>query len=558
MTQPISSNPPSGNELLKIASPTLAGTIAESLADPQTDRFSDDDNQFLKFHGVYQQDDRDLRKTGKKYIMLIRVRVPGGVLTPAQYLDLDRLSDQYANGTLRITTRQTIQFHGILKSNLAATIRGINATLLTTLATCGDVVRNIIAPASPGTGSVGAQLLSEANRLAETFSPANTSYHGIWLDGKELDLGDDFNDPLYGKTYLPRKFKIAFALPPVNDTDVLTNDVGVIAIVEDGKLMGYNFSVGGGMGRSHGNAETFPRLGDVIGFVTPDQLEPAIRATVTIHRDFGDRSNRKHARLKYVIADRGVDWFRTELEQRVGFRLQPAHSAEFLHQADPFGWHTQPDGRRFLGLYVETGRIKDVDGLRMKTAFREIVQTFQPEVRLTPGGNFIFANVRPADEGAITGILAAHGVLAFDQISAVRRASNACVSLPTCGLALAESERAFPRVLGRIESLLEETGLAGEEVVVRIAGCPNGCSRPYMAEIGFVGKAPGKYQLYLGGNVEGTRLNRLWKEVIKEDELENELRPLFARFAQERLQSERFGDWTARVLWNQQPQPSQA
>ena len=538
---------------MKLASPTLAGTIAEALADAQSDRFSDDDNYFLKFHGVYQQDDRDLRKTGKKYIMLIRVRVPAGVLTPTQYLDLDRLSDQYANGTLRITTRQTIQFHGILKSNLAASIRGINDTLLTSLATCGDVVRNIIAPASPGAGAVGAQIQAETNRLAEIFSPSNTAYHGIWLDGKELDLSEDAVDPLYGKTYLPRKFKIAFALPPVNDTDVLTNDVGLIAIVEDGKLMGYNLSGGGGMGRSHGNPETFARIGDVIGFVTPDQLEQAIHATVTIHRDFGDRSNRKHARLKYVIADRGVDWFLAELEQRAGFRLQPAHSAEFIHQADPFGWHTQPDGKRFLGLYVETGRIKDVDGQRTKTAFREIVQQFQPEVRLTPGGNLIFANIRPEDEQAIAAILAAHGVAAFDQISPVRRASNACVSLPTCGLALAESERAFPRVLARIESLLEETGLADEEIVVRIAGCPNGCSRPYMAEIGFVGKAPGKYQLYLGGNVEGTRLSRLWKEVIKEEELESELRPLFTRFAQERLAGERLGDWAARILWNEQP-----
>ena len=549
MTQPLPTHLPSANELLKLASPTLAGTIAQTLADPQAERFSEDDNQFLKFHGVYQQDDRDLRKTGKKYIMLIRVRVPGGALTPAQYLELDRLSDQYTNGTLRITTRQTIQFHGILKQNLATTIRGINDTLLTTLATCGDVVRNIIAPASPGAGCVGAQIQAESHRLAEVFSPTHTSYHGVWLNGKELDLDEDSNDPLYGKTYLPRKFKIAFAIPPSNDTDVLTNDVGLIAIVEDGALIGYNLTVGGGMGRSHGNPETFPRLGDVIGFVTPDQLEAAIQATVTIHRDFGDRSNRKHARLKYVIAERGVDWFRTELEQRAGFRLEPAHAAEFLTQSDPFGWHTQPDGRRFLGLYVETGRIKDVDGLQMKTAFREIVRQFQPEVRLTSGGNLIFANLQPENQSAINAILDAHGVPGFEQISAVRRASNACVSLPTCGLALAESERAFPRVLGLVESLLAETGLADEEIIVRIAGCPNGCSRPYMAEIGLVGKAPGKYQLYLGGNTTGTRLNRLWKEVIKEEELASELRPLLARFAKERLTGERFGDWVARVLW---------
>ena len=556
MTQPSSSPSPSANELLKLASPTLAGTIAETLADAQLDRFSDDDTQFLKFHGIYQQDDRDLRKTGKQYMMLIRVRVPGGVLTPAQYLELDRLSDTHANGTLRITTRQTIQFHGVLKSSLAATIRGINDALLTTLATCGDVVRNIVAPASPGYGDVGAQLLAEAHRLSEYFSPARTAYHAIWLDGKQLELseGEPELDPLYGKAYLPRKFKIALALPPVNDTDVLTNDVGLIAILENGKLVGYNFAAGGGMGRSHGKPETFPRIADIFGFITPEQVEKVLQATVEIHRDFGDRANRRHARLKYVIADRGVDWFREELQRRSGVRLQPVREAGFTAQADPMGWHTQPDGRRFLGLFVETGRIKDVEGLRMKAAFREIVRRFGPEVRLTPGGNILFANIRPEDEPEIAALLAAHGVPSPEQISAVRRASNACVSLPTCGLALAESERAFPRVLGRIEALLAEAGLPDEEIVVRIAGCPNGCSRPYMAEIALVGKAPGKYQLYLGGNVEGTRLNRVWKEMVKEgEELDAELRSLFTRFAGERLAGERFGDWAARVVLNEQP-----
>ena len=322
---------PSANELLKLAHPTLDGTIAQALADAQSERFSDDDNQFLKFHGIYQEDDRDLRKTGKKYIMMIRVRVPGGVITPAQYLELDRLSDQYANHTLRITSRQTIQFHGVLKSNLATTIRGINASLLTTLATCGDVVRNITVPPSPGEGTVGAELLTEAHKLSEFFSPVTPSYHGIWLDGTELKLTDDFVDPLYGKTYLPRKFKIGFAIPPVNDTDVFTNDVGLIAIVEQGRVVGYNFAVGGGMGRSHGNEATFARLADVIGFVTPEQLEQAILATVTIHRDFGDRSNRKHARLKYVIAERGPDWFRAELERRAGIKIASGRSFWLVH-----------------------------------------------------------------------------------------------------------------------------------------------------------------------------------------------------------------------------------
>jgi sulfite reductase (NADPH) hemoprotein beta-component len=550
MTLPNASNPPSANELLKLGSPTLTGTIPQALADPQLDRFSDDDNQFLKFHGIYQEDDRDLRKTGKKYIMMIRVRVPGGVITPAQYLELDRLSEQYAYPTLRITSRQTLQFHGVLKSNLAATIRGINESLLTTLATCGDVVRNITVPTSPGE-AVNAELLAQARALSEFFSPVTPGYHGIWLDGKELKLADDFIDPLYGKTYLPRKFKIGFAIPPVNDTDVLTNDVGLIAIVEGDKVVGYNLAIGGGMGRSHGNAATFARLADEIGYITPEQLEQTILAAVTIHRDFGDRTNRRHARLKYVVAERGTDWLRAELERRSGIRIQPARPVEFTHAGDPYGWHAQPNGEQFLGLFIETGRIKDTETNRTKTALRTIVKAFQPEVRFTPGNNLILANIQPKDVGAISKILDEHGVPRPEQISAVRRASTACVALPTCGLALAESERAFPGLLERIESALGEVGLGEQPIIVRITGCPNGCSRPYVAEIGFVGKAPGKYQLYLGGNEAATRLARVWKEVVKDEEILDELRPLFARYARERLEGEPFGDWVARVLWNE-------
>ena len=545
-------NPPSANELLKLAHPTLDGTIAQTLADIQSDRFSDDDNQFLKFHGIYQEDDRDLRKVGKKYIMMIRVRVPGGVITPAQYLELDQLSERYANHTLRITSRQTLQFHGVLKSNLATTIRGINESLLTTLATCGDVVRNITVSPSPAEGAVGVELLAQAHSLSEFFSPGTPSYHGIWLNGTELNLGENFIDPLYGKTYLPRKFKIGFAIPPINDTDVLTNDVGLIAIVEAGKVVGYNLAVGGGMGRSHNNEATFARLADVLGFITPEQVKQAILAVVTIHRDYGDRSNRKHARLKYVVAERGADWVRAEVEQRAGIRIQPARLAEFTRAGDPFGWQTQPDGKRFLGLFIETGRLQDTDKHRTKTALRTIVERFQPEVRFTAGNNLILANIAPENVEAISKILDEHGVFQPEKISAVRRASTACVSLPTCALALAESERAFPGVLGRIEAALGEVGLADQAIIVRITGCPNGCARPYVAEIGLVGKAPGKYQLYLGGKEAATRLARVWKEVIKDEDLVSELQPLFARYAQERHEGEPFGDWAARVLWNEQ------
>lgn len=539
---------PSANEKLKAGCPTLAGTIASTLTNPAIDRFSEDDNQFLKFHGIYQQDDRDLRKTGKKYMLMVRVRVPGGVLTPAQYLDLDRLSGLYANGTLRITSRQTLQFHGVLKSHLGLTIRGIHETLLTTLATCGDVVRNILAPPSPEAGAAGEEMLEQARKLAEFFAPATPSYHGIWIDGTQIDVNEEFVDPLYNKAYLPRKFKIAFALPPVNDTDVFTNDIGLIGIVEEGRIAGYNLTAGGGMGRSHGNAATFPRLGDVIGFVTPQQVEQALLAAVTIHRDFGDRSNRKHARLKYQLAERGPEWFRTEMERRAGIQVQPARPAVFTAQADPFDWHAQSDGRLFLGLSIETGRIKDAEGRKTRTAVREIVAHYLPEVRLTPGNNLILANIRPEDRPAIEAILTKHGVPLSGGITPTRRASTACVALPTCGLALAESERAFPRLIARIEDALKETALAGTEVIVRVAGCPNGCSRPYMAEIGLVGKAPGKYQIYLGGNASGTRLARLWKDAVKEEDFAAEWYALFTRFAGERQPGERFGDWAARAL----------
>jgi len=548
---------PSPNELLKESCPTLAGTIAQTLADGQADRFSDDDNQFLKFHGVYQQDDRDLRKSGKKFIMMIRLRVPGGVLTPAQYLDIDRLATQYGNNTLRVTSRQTLQFHGVLKSNLARTVKDLNAILLTTIASCGDVVRNVTASPSPTIDGVRGQILAEARKLSAALAPRTPAYHAIWIEGKQLDLSDEkaknFTDPFYGKTYLPRKFKISFAIPPLNDVDVFANDIGLIAILEDGKLAGYNLAAGGGMGRSHGNEETFPRIADMIGFLTPDQVERTVIAAVTIHRDFGDRSNRKHARLKYVLADRGADWFRAELERRVGFKLAPAQPFKFTKQGDSFGWHRQADGNWCLGLFVETGRIKDTEQRRMKTALRKIVEQFQPEVRLTPGNNLLLANVRPDQRDAIVKTLADHGVTVANQGSALRCASMACVSLPTCGLGLAESERYLPDLITRIEALFAEVGLSGEEIIIRMTGCPNGCARPYMAEIGFVGKAPGKYQIYLGGNEASTRLNRLYKDTVKDADLIAELRPLLARYAQERHAGERFGDWVERVLWKEQP-----
>jgi len=545
------------NEIIKEATPTLAGAIAQTLADPSLDRFSEDDVQFLKFHGIYQQDDRDLRKAQKKFIMMIRGRIPGGVMTPKQWCVFDDLASQHGNNTLRITTRQSIQFHGVVKSGLGPLVKKINEALLSTLAACGDVNRNVMAPPTPAYTQARAQVFEDCKRVADALKPRTRAYHSIWIEGAQLNLEDpankEFDDPLYGKTYLPRKFKTAFVVPPVNDIDVFTNDLGFIAIVENDQLLGYNLAVGGGMGRSHGNAHTYPRLADVLGFFTPDKLVDVAEAVITIHRDFGDRAERKHARLKYVVAERGVDWTRAEVEKRAGFKLAPPRSYRFTTTGDLYGWHRQTDGRWFLTLFVETGRVKDAGDHRLKTVLRQIAERFGSiEFRLSPNQNIILANLSDADQAAINPLLAEHGVRTENQASVLHAASLACPALPTCGLALAESERMLPGLIDRIEALCAEVGLAGEEIIIRSTGCPNGCARPYMAEIAFVGKAPGRYQVWLGGDTAGTRLNRLWKDMVKDPDIENELRPLLARFANGRNVGERFGDWCDRVLWKEQ------
>ena len=541
------------NEDIKAAIPTVAGTIAATLANPDEDHFSHDDYEFLKFHGCYQQDDRDLRKTGKKFVMMVRSRVPGGVMTANQWRVFDELASTYGNNTLRATTRQTIQFHGILKHNLRAVIKGINDSLLSTLAACGDVSRNVLAPPTPAYTPAREQVFAHCREVALALAPKTRAYHAIWIDGQQLDLNADDNknfvDPLYGKTYLPRKFKVAFAIPPVNDLDVFVNDVGFIAIVENDRLLGYNLAIGGGMGRSHGNEATYPRLADVIGFIPADKTVEVTKAILTIHRDFGDRTDRKHARLKFVIAERGPAWALAEVAKRAGFALAPAKPYRFTTTADLLGWRRAVDGRWFLGLFVDTGRIKDAGGYKLKTGLRQAAEAFPGiEFRLTANQNVILANVSEQDKPALNTLLTQCGVKTENQATVLHAASMACPALPTCGLALAESERMLPGFIDRIEKLLAEVGLAGVEIIIRSTGCPNGCARPYMAEIGFVGKSPGRYQIWLGGDVAGTRLNRLWKDGFKEADLETEFRPVFTRFAQERQPAERFGDWSQRVL----------
>ncbi|HTO05221.1 MAG TPA: NADPH-dependent assimilatory sulfite reductase hemoprotein subunit [Opitutus sp.] len=555
--------PVSHNEILKQNNPTLAGQIAATLADDTVDRFSDDEKEFTKFHGIYQQDDRDLRKTAKKYIMMIRSRIPGGVMTSNQWLTFDDLATTYGNNTLRVTTRQCIQFHGVVKSGLGPLVKRINESLLSTLAACGDVNRNITASPTPAYTKAREQAYADALLTVQAVAPKTRAYHAIWIDNVQLNLDDPENknyvDPLYGTTYLPRKFKISFVVPPVNDMDVFTNDLGFIAIVENDQVVGYNVAVGGGMGRSHGNVQTFPRLADVIGFVTPEHVVEVAKAVLTTFRDFGDRVNRKHARFKYVIEERGLEWARNEIGGRAGVTFAPARPYEFTTTGDLYGWHRAVDGNLFLTLFVETGRIKDVDGHQQKTALRRVAEQFpHVEFRLSANQNVIITNVPERDRAGITALLASHGVKVDQQASILHAASMACPALPTCGLALAESERMLPGLIDRIEKLGTELGLGGEEIIIRSTGCPNGCARPYMAEIAFVGKAPGRYQVWLGGNAAGTRLNRLFKDTVKDPEIEAELRPLLTRWKNERQPNERFGDFSARVIWPEQVAAAQA
>ena len=543
-------------ELLKRNDPSLSGMIGATLQNPALDRFSENDYQFLKFHGIYQQDDRDKRKTAKQYIFMVRAKIPGGFVPAAQYLAFDELSQRHGNDTLRITSRQSFQWHGVVKGRLGPLMKDLNDALCTTLGACGDVNRNVMAPPTPAVGPLAERVLADARRVSETLLPTTRAYHEIWVEGAALNLApqpaEAEEDPLYGRQYLPRKFKVAFAIPPHNDTDVFTNCLGFVAIADPrapSALLGYNLLAGGGQGMSHGNAETFPRVADVLGYFPAARVVDVARAVITAYRDHGDRANRRHARLKYVLAEHGADWFRGEVERRAGLTLEPPRPFAFARQGDLFGWHRQHDGRWFLGLYVETGRIRDHGARRLKSALRRVVTQYQPEVRLTPSQNLLLASVAETDRDAITRLLAEHGVPVDRQTAAVRRRSMACPALPTCGLALAESERVLPGILDRLETLLAELGLADEEIIVRMTGCPNGCARPYMAEIGFVGRAPGKYNLYLGGNLAGTRLNREYRASVKLEDFAAELRPVLTRWRDERHGGERLGDFAARVLW---------
>jgi sulfite reductase (NADPH) hemoprotein beta-component len=539
-------------ERIKADSRHLRGTLLETLADPVTGAISESDNKLLKFHGSYQQDDRDLRderrlqKLEPAYSFMIRARLPGGVVTPAQWLAFDAIARDYANGTLRITTRQTFQWHGVIKRELKATIAAINATLVDTIAACGDVNRTVVASANPVESSAHAAAYDWAKRLSEHLLPKTRAYHEIWLDEQKVAGGEE-SEPLYGPTYLPRKFKIGIAVPPTNDVDVFAQDLGLIAIIENGGLAGFNVAIGGGMGATHGDATTYPRLGDVIGFVAPEQLLAVAEHVLGVQRDWGNRSERKHARLKYTIDHHGLDAFVAELERRLGFALPPAREFVFDHSGDRYGWIEGRDGRSHLTLQVEAGRVADKPGRTWLTGLREIACVHRGDFRLTCNQNLIIANVDADDRATIDALVVQHGLDAWRSGSAIRRHAIACVALPTCGLAMAEAERYLPDLLAKIERLLDAHGLADAPILLRISGCPNGCSRPYLGEIALVGRAPGRYDLRLGADFAGRRLNRIHRENIAEAEILANLDVLFALYASEREADEGFGDFLLRT-----------
>lgn len=543
----------SANEGIKIRSNYLRGTIAEGLADLSTGSLSEDDGQLLKFHGSYQQDDRDIRanrrkhKLEKAFSFMIRIRVPGGVATPKQWLETDRMASQFANGTIKLTTRQAFQFHGIIKSNLKRTVKEINDCAMDTIAACGDVNRNVMCNPNPYLSSIHEQALRAAQEISDHLTPQTRAYHEIWLDGEKLDTSEEEVEPIYGKTYLPRKFKITVAVPPSNDVDIYANDLSFIAIVEDGELVGYNVAVGGGLGMTHGAEATYPRIADVIGFCTPEQVVDVSEKVVLVQRDYGDRTDRKHARLKYTIEDRGVDWFKTELNKYLGYDLEPARDFHFEDNGDRYGWVQDDRGNHHYTLFVQGGRVLDTDDYPMRTGLREIAKVHEGDFRLTANQNLVIANIADEKRGEIEALLVKYGMSDSHEKSALRLSSIACVALPTCGLALAEAERYLPDVITDLEEKLEELGLRHDAITIRMTGCPNGCGRPFLAEIGFVGRGPNRYNLYLGGGFAGNRLNKLYRQDLDAADIRKTLDPLLEHYAKERNDGERFGDFVIRA-----------
>ena len=537
------------NEIIKLNSQYLRGTLRESIADQLSGALSPDDAQLSKFHGFYEQDDRDLRTQRRQQLMepyysfMLRARLPGGVCTSQQWLDIDSVARELGNGSIRLTTRQTFQFHGIIKKNVKPLIKRINQTMIDSIGGCGDVNRNVMCNANPEQSALHAEVYRWANKISEHLLPETRAYHEIWLDGKPVAGGD--SEPIYGQTYLPRKFKTAIAIPPVNDVDVYTNDLGFVAITENNRLIGFNVLAGGGMGTTHDDASTFPRLADELGFITPDKVLAVATAVVTIQRDNGNRVSRRHARLKYTIERMGVKHFIAEVETQAGIKFEKSHPVKFTSQGDRYGWVQNEDKRWNLTLYIENGRIKNSSANTLMAGLRDIAAIHEGEFRITPNQNLIIANVADNKKQKIDALVWQSGLLR-DDMSLIRAASMACVALPTCPQAMAEAERYFPDLLSKVEELTSRHNINDSAIVMRITGCPNGCARPFVAEIGLVGKGPGSYNLLLGGDGSGQRLARLYRKNLNEENLFKTLDDLFQQYSSHRLMGERFGDFTIR------------
>jgi sulfite reductase (NADPH) hemoprotein beta-component len=546
---------PSDVERIKEESDYLRGTLAESMLDSLSAGISDDDNRLMKHHGSYLQDDRDLRNERQKqklepaYQFMLRVRLPGGVATPDQWLTMDDLSQKYGNGTLKLTTRMTFQMHGILKWNMKKTIQGIHASLMDTIAACGDVNRNVMCNSNPYQSDVHLEVYEWAKKLSNDLLPRTRAYHEIWLDEEKVASTPEVEEvePMYGPLYLPRKFKIGIAVPPSNDIDVFSQDLGLIAVVEDSKLVGFNVAIGGGMGMSHGDKETYPQLAKVIGYCTQDQVYDVAEKIITIQRDYGNRSARKNARFKYTVDRLGLETVKEELENRLGWNLGEAKPYHFDHNGDSYGWVKGVQGKWHFTLFVEGGRITDLDDYKLMTGIREIAKIHTGDFRLTPNQNLIIANVTSQKKKKINELIEKYGLTDGKHFSALRRSSMACVALPTCGLAMAEAERYLPGLIDKIDAIVDENGLRDKEITIRMTGCPNGCARHALGEIGFIGKAPGKYNMYLGAAFDGSRLSKMYRENIGEEEILSELRVLLSRYAKERTEGEHFGDFVIRA-----------
>jgi sulfite reductase (NADPH) hemoprotein beta-component len=536
-------------EDIKTTSDGLRGTLKESLTDNFTGAIRQKDEALIKFHGMYQQDDRDRReeraekKLERLYSFMIRLRIPAGVITAEQWKAVHEISEQYGTGTIKITTRQTVQLHGILKHQLRPTLKDFAIAKLDAIAACGDVNRNVVCSSHPQVSPLYAEIYEYADKISTLLLPKTQSYYEIWIDGEKIYERESEIDPLYQDRYLPRKFKIAIAIPPSNDVDVFANDIGLIAIIKNNKLQGFNIAVGGGLSTTHGNAATYSRLASIIGFTDSEEKSlKVVYEILTIQRDYGNRSDRKLARLKYTIDNMGLENFNTELEKRIGFSLQPAQPYRFTERNDRYGWQQNHENRWFYTLFVEHGVVKPYQ----KQFLYEVANLGIADVRFTCNQNLLLGNIQEKDKQQIINLLEKYQI--EQQDSALRKSSMACVALPTCPLALAEAQRYLPELVTKIEPLTAKYGLTQDDIIIRMTGCPNGCGRPYVAEIGFVGTAPNEYNLLLGGDRFGTRLNRLYKKQLKEAEILAELDALFARYVAERLVNETFGDFTDRVL----------